>query len=127
MESQSAKLLIASPEQPYTNKAQIELAVTIPQEAVGDTSAKVRIYLALAGLDPAAVVDVPVGTTSQLTVPFELTKGQNDITATLFRGSEESEPSPVITYVLDQEGFLLPPEKAEKLDDGRDGRALSLT
>ena len=94
---------IASPAQPYTNQAEIELTVTIPQEAVGDTSAKVRIYLALSGLDPAAVVDVPVGTTSRMTVPFELTKGQNSITATLFRGSQESDPSPPVTYVLDQD------------------------
>jgi hypothetical protein len=94
---------IASPEQPYTNQEQIDLIVTIPQEAVGDTSAKIRVYLALEGLDPAPVVDVPVGTTSRMTVPFELTNGQNDITATLFRGSEESEPSPVVTIILDQE------------------------
>lgn len=94
---------IASPEQPYTNQADVELIVTIPPEAVGDASAKVRIYLALEGLDPAPVVDVPVGTTSRMTVPVELTKGQNDITATLFRGTEESKPSPVITYILDQD------------------------
>jgi hypothetical protein len=94
---------IASPAQPYTNVAEIELTVTVPQEAVGDTTAKVRIYLALKGLEPAPVVDVPVGTTSRMTVPFQLTNGQNDITATLFRGSVESEPSSVVTYILDQD------------------------
>lgn len=94
---------IASPEQPYTKEPAIELLVTIPQEAVGDTNAKVRIYLALEGLDPAPVVDVAVGATTRLTVPFELTKGRNEITATLFRGSEESKPSPAVTYILDQD------------------------
>ena len=94
---------IASPAQPYTNVAEIELTVTVPPEAVGDTTAKVRIYLALKGLEPAPVVDVPVGTTSRMTVPFQLTNGQNDISATLFRGSVESEPSSVVTYILDQD------------------------
>ena len=94
---------IASPEQPYTNLPQIDLTVTVPQAAVGDPTAKVRVYLALEGLDPAPVVDVPVGTTSQIKVPFELTNGRNDVTATLFRGEKESEPSPVVTFYLDQE------------------------
>jgi hypothetical protein len=94
---------IAAPAQPYTNQQQVDLTVTIPQAAVGDASAKVRIYLALEGLDPAPVVDVPVTTTSQMTIPFQLTNGRNDITATLFRGDVQSEPSPVVTYYLDQE------------------------
>jgi hypothetical protein len=94
---------IAAPEQPYTNQPQIELTVTVPQNAVGDATAKVRIYLALEGLDPAPIVDVPVGTTSRMTVPFTLTNGRNDITATLFRGTVESKPSTVVTWYLDQE------------------------
>lgn len=94
---------IASPEQPYTNQPQIDLTVTVPQAAVGDPAAKVRIYLALEGLDPAPVVDVPVGTTSRMTIPLELTNGRNDVTATLFRGTVESEPSPAVTFYLDQE------------------------
>src|SRR5215203_3803080 len=87
---------IASPEQPYTNQPEIALAVTVPQEAVGDPTAKILVYLALEGLEPAPIVYVPVGTTSRITVPFQLTDGRNDITATLFRGEEESEPSPLV-------------------------------
>jgi hypothetical protein len=92
---------IAAPDQPYTNQANIELSVSVPVEALGDPTAKVRVYLALAGLQAAPIVDVPVGTTSRLTVPFKLTPGRNDISATLFRGSAESEPSPVVTWILD--------------------------
>jgi hypothetical protein len=92
---------IAAPNQPYTNQAQIDLTVSVPVEVLGDATAKVRIYLALAGLEAAPVVDVPVGTTSRMTVPFELTPGRNDITATLFRGNEESEQSPIVTWILD--------------------------
>ena len=57
---------IAVPAQPYTNVDTVDLSVTVPLEAVGDPTAKVRIYLALAGLEAAPVVDVPVGTTSRM-------------------------------------------------------------
>ncbi len=92
---------IASPQQPYTNTAMITLSVSVPLEVVGDPTAKVRIYLALAGLEPAPVVDVPVSTTSRMSVAFELTPGKNNISATLFRGEEESEHSPIVTWILD--------------------------
>ena len=94
---------LASPAQPYTNVATVDLSVFVPTEVVGDPGAKVRIYLALEGLEPAPVIDVPVGTTSRMTIPFELTPGRNDISATLFRGDEESDQSPIVTYILDQE------------------------
>lgn len=94
---------VASPDQPYTNKPQVEIRVSVPVEVLGDATAKVRLYLALDGLQPAPVVDVPVGTTSTMIVPFDLTDGRNDITATLFRGGEESEQSPIVTYILDRE------------------------
>jgi hypothetical protein len=61
------------------------------------------VYLALEGLEAAPVVDIPVGTTSRMTVPFELTPGRNDISATLFRGNTESEQSPIVTWILDQD------------------------
>lgn len=92
---------IEPPDQPYTNQADIELSVSVPVEVLGDPTAKVRLYLALTGLPAAPIVDVPVGTTSRMTVPFHLTTGRNDITATLFRGNEESEPSAIVTWILD--------------------------
>ncbi|MEO8272771.1 MAG: hypothetical protein ABI620_01725 [Chloroflexota bacterium] len=94
---------IASPAQPYTNVAEIELLVSVPVEVAGDSASRVRIYLALEGLEPKAVVEQAVGTTSTMRIPFELTKGRNDISATLFRGDEESEQSPIVTYILDQD------------------------
>lgn len=94
---------LASPAQPYTNVAMADLTVSVPTEVVGDPGAKVRIYLALEGLAPAPVIDVPVGTTSRMIVPFKLTPGRNDISATLFRGDVESDQSPIVTYILDQE------------------------
>jgi hypothetical protein len=92
---------IAAPDQPYTNQVDIDLTISVPVEVVGDSTAKVRVYIALAGLEAAPYVDVPVGNTSQMTVPVQLTTGRNDISATLFRGNEESEPSPIVTWILD--------------------------
>src|SRR5262245_20807987 len=98
---------IAAPDQPYTNKETVDLNVTVPVEALGDPTAKIRIYLALEGLKAAPILDVDVGTTSRMIVPgFALTEGRNDISVTLFRGDAESEPSPIVTWILD----LTPPK-----------------
>jgi hypothetical protein len=94
---------IAPPDQPYTNVAAIDLHVSVPSAVLGNPSAKVRIYLTLEGLAAAPVVDVPIGTTSRIVVPFQLTEGRNDISASLFRGDQESEQSPIVTWVLDLE------------------------
>lgn len=92
---------IEAPEQPYTNNESVDLNVSVPVVALGDPNAKVRIYLALEGLVAAPIRDVPVGTTSRILVPITLTEGRNDISATLFRGDQESEPSPIVTWILD--------------------------
>ena len=94
---------IAVPDNAFTNVAQVQLSISVPVEVLGDATAKVRIYLALEGLDAAPVVDVPVGTTSTMLVPFDLTDGRNDISATLRRGDIESDESPIVTYFLDRE------------------------
>lgn len=93
---------IALPTQPYTNAKMVDLTVTVPAEAVGDPTARVRIYLALEGLEPSPVDDWPVGATSRMVIPFELTEGRNNISATLVRSSAvESEHSPIVTWILD--------------------------
>lgn len=94
---------IATPLQPFTNQPSVDLNVTVPPEVVGDAGAKVRIYLALEGLQAVPIVDVPVGTTIRMVVPFDLTPGRNDISATLFRGGQESDHSPIITWFFDQD------------------------
>ena len=97
---------IAAPDQPSTNQASVNLDVSVPVASLGDPNAKVRIYVALEGLEAAPLVDVPVGTTSRMIVPVTLTEGRNDISATLFRGTDESEHSPIVTWFLD----LTPPK-----------------
>jgi Glucodextranase, domain B len=95
--------VIMGPSQPYTNQDTVELKISLPLEVVGDPTAKVRLYLALEGLEPAPVQDVPVGPTGQLVVPFQLTKGRNDISATVIHAGVESDFSPVVTWILDQD------------------------
>lgn len=109
---------IASPEQAFTNQDMIELEVTVPAIAIGDPSAKIRIYLALEGLEPAPVQDWPVGTTSRLIIPFELTQGRNVISATLVRGAtEESEQSPIVIWILDRNPPKISIESPKDGDD----------
>lgn len=110
---------ITAPDQPYTNQASIDLDLSVPVVAIGDPTAKVRIYLALEGLEATAVLDVPIETTGHLTVPFTLTEGRNDISATLFRGDQESEHSPIVTWILD----LDPPKIA--VSSPKDGAAVN--
>jgi hypothetical protein len=106
---------IAAPSQPYTNSDTVSLDITIPADAVGDSSAIVRVYLALEGLEPTPVAETRVGTTGHVMVPLGLTEGRNDVSATLVRGSGESEHSPIVTWILD-----LDPPKI-KLQSPKDG------
>jgi hypothetical protein len=95
--------IIAAPESAYTNQAQINLRITVPSDALGDTTAKIRIYLTLQGLKPAPVDDVAIESSITVVVPEALTKGRNDFTATIIHSGVESESSPVVTVFLDQD------------------------
>lgn len=95
--------VIASPSEPYTSSETADLLVTIPEDAAGDPDALVRVYLTLEGQAAAPINEVPVGATTRLVVPITLTPGRNDFSATLVRSGVESESSPVVTFVLDQE------------------------
>jgi hypothetical protein len=68
----------------------------------GDEDHRIRVYLALEDQEPAAIEEVPIGATPKNIVPVELTKGINDFTVTIVGPGGESDPSPVVRYVLDQ-------------------------
>jgi hypothetical protein len=97
--------LLTVPEEPYTNEPTADLVITVPSEVVGQPNTKLRIYLALGDQAPVAVDEVAVPTLRpQIVVPVELTKGGNTFTVSLVGPSgEESDPSPSVRYVLDQE------------------------
>ena len=95
--------LIQPPSEPYTNSPTIDLQMTLPNNVVGDPNAEVRVYLALEGLSPAPIDQKPVGSTLRMIFPVTLTPGRNDFTATIIDGDTESEPSPIVTFILDME------------------------
>lgn len=95
--------VIAAPSEPYTNQASVDLDISLPQDLAGNSAAAVRIYLTLEGQTPTPIKQAPVGPTPRLIVPVELTAGRNDFSATIVEGDAESESSPVVTFILDQE------------------------
>jgi hypothetical protein len=94
--------IIAAPDRPYTNEPTATLHITVPTAVIG-TTATVRVYLALDGLSLTPVTDVTVGSTTQLQVQVQLTKGRNDFSATIVRDGVESAEAPLVTIVLDQD------------------------
>jgi len=93
---------LESPDNPYTNKATVTLGGTVPAAVVGRDEYVVRIYVALPDEEPREVREVPVEqTASFVVVDLPLQKGRNDVTATLVGPDGESDPSAVITFVLD--------------------------
>lgn len=95
--------IIGQPESAYTNQAQINLRITVPSDALGDATAKVRVYLALEGLKPSPIDDVAIESSLTVLAPVALTNGRNDFTATIIHSGVESESSPVVTVFLDQD------------------------
>jgi hypothetical protein len=94
---------VIPPDQPYTNEATVDLRVTVPSSVIGKPGERVRIYLGLSGQAPAPIEEVAVGQTAELSVQVDLTKGQNNFSASIVGPGGESELSPVVTYVLDQD------------------------
>lgn len=106
---------IQSPTEPYTNQEAVDLVVTLPTELAGDPDHRVRVYLALEGQAAAPIDEVQLATTQTMIIPVALTKGINDFSVTLVGPNGESEPSPIVRYVLDQSK---PPIKLSAPKDG---------
>lgn len=111
--------IISPPASPYSRVKTVDLQITVPQDVAGTTNAKVRLYLALKGLKPAPIQDVPITSAVTLYVPVILTPGRNDLTATVIRDGLESAPSAVVTLTLD----TTPPKVVIK--SPKDGSALA--
>lgn len=93
--------IITPPSEPYTNQPTVDLDISLPEDVAGNSAAAVRIYLTLEGQSPTLIKQAPVGPTTRLIVPVDLTAGRNDFSATIVEGESESESSPVITFILD--------------------------
>jgi len=96
--------VLAAPDEPYTNQPKVDLVVTVPPDVVGDAGTKIRLYLALGDQPASPILDAQVGSTPRVVIPdVELTEGSNNFSASLVGpAGQESEPSPVISYILDR-------------------------
>ncbi len=93
---------LVAPDKAATNQPTVTFVGAVPMEAVGRDGFVVRVYIALPDQEPVAVRDVAIGETPQFVVEnLPLEPGRNDVTATLVGPGGESEPSPVVTFVLD--------------------------
>jgi hypothetical protein len=92
-----------APDEPYTNQPTVDLVGRVPEAVVGARETRIRIYVALGDGVQGIVSEVPVGTSQRFLVPgVELSPGSNSFTATILGPTGlESDPSPVVTYVLD--------------------------
>jgi len=90
------------PDEPYTNRDTVDITGSVPPEIAGRKGYVIRIYAALPDLPATPVREVPVGETPAFVVAaLPLTEGRNEISATVVGPGSESEPSAVVTYVLD--------------------------
>lgn len=94
---------VVGPSEPYTNREQVDLIVTVPAKFVGNPAYRLRVYLALEDQEPAPIDEASLAPTPQTIIPVMLTKGINDFTVTLVGPAGESESSPIVRFVLDQD------------------------
>jgi hypothetical protein len=92
---------LESVDEPYSSTPQVDLVVTVPASMVGDTTHRIRVYLALQDQKPSPLMEVPIGPTAKTAVPVELTKGINDFSVSIVGDGGESPTSATVRYVLD--------------------------
>jgi hypothetical protein len=95
---------LETPDEPYTNQPTVDLRGTLPAAVVGQTGARIRIYVALGKGAAGVAIEVPVGSSQRFLVPgLSLSTGTNTFTATILGPTDlESEPSAAVSYILDK-------------------------
>lgn len=92
---------LEQPTEPYTAEPTVDLVVTVPAGLVGDSTRRIRVYLALEGQAPIPIQDAALADTARIVIPVKLEKGINDFTVSIVGPGGESDPSAVVRYVLD--------------------------
>lgn len=92
---------IEVPAEPYTNEASADLVIIVPAALAGDSEHRIRVYLALKDQAAVAIGEWPIGPTQRTVIPVDLEKGINEFSVSLVGPAGESEPSPLVRYVLD--------------------------
>jgi len=94
--------VLDTPDEPYTNQDTVDLTGSVPLEVAGKKGYFIRIYVALPDQQATMVREEAVGETPAFVVAaLPLSEGRNEISAIIASPSSESEPSAVVTYVLD--------------------------
>lgn len=94
---------VEAPDEPYTSAETIDLIVTLPPDTVGRSDARVRIFLTLPDQAAAPIAERPAGVGPRVVFPVDLTPGENGFSATVVTSGGESEPSPIVTFIRDNE------------------------
>lgn len=93
---------LVAPESPYTNKATAALSGAVPLAFAGRDGFLVRVSIALPDQEPVVVREIPVNETPSFVISdLPLEAGRNDVSATIAGPGVESEPSAVVTFILD--------------------------
>jgi hypothetical protein len=95
--------VIVAPEEPYGNHDTVDITVDVPQAIAGVDGYSVRLWVTLPDQEPQVIDELPVGPTAALVFQdVALTKGRNDMQASIIGPGGESEASAVATWILDQ-------------------------
>lgn len=98
----AAAPVIVAPDEPYTRAKSVSVTVQIPPEVVGKAGYSVRLWITVPDSQPADVADAQVGQTSTMVIPqVPLSKGRNDIQASIVGPGGESERSAIATWIRD--------------------------
>ena len=92
---------IAAPEQPFTNQATVDMVVSVPIELIGDPTARIRFYLALEGSGVRPGLRRQRREDQPDDRPVRPDAGPQRHLRNPHPGTEESEQSPVVTWILD--------------------------
>jgi hypothetical protein len=92
---------LAQPSEPYTAESNVDLVATVPSGLAGDTTHRIRVYLALPGQAPAPIQEVALAPDPKTVIPVKLETGINDFSVTIIGAAGESEHSAVVRYVFD--------------------------
>jgi len=94
---------VVPPDEPYGNEESVDITVNVPPAVVGLDGYTVRLWVTLPDAAAQMLDEEAVGPTSVLVIPgITLTKGRNDIQASIAGPGGESELSAVATWILDQ-------------------------
>jgi Glucodextranase, domain B len=93
---------VIPPEDPYTNADSIDVTVQVPTSVLGEVGYTVRLYVTLPDTEPSVLTEATIGGTATLVIPgVPLSKGRNDIQASVVGPGGESALSGAQTWLRD--------------------------